>query len=737
MEDYCYEVVNSDDGNESQDLDTDRCVRSFDVTKEGNERYSRNLRDCSPEGEPPIYPIESKDETRKKEVPECPPKDSEIKAPWDCRDNVMFYVIAGYIVGVLIVQIWYYRNPQKACRDLNAKWLFLVVIGLGLLLMVLTRPGRCILALCLPTLVHYRVLVISCALLVALSGPVTNFIFNIAILGHSLTCEGKLLFVALEKMHRVMAEPSYPVQESFQGTLSAISQIINKLDKILVRMELPIADIQATYRTGIEWLDLQHDFFNYKMGSPFNRCLAAGFLVEKQLNSQSEESNKEDHFSWFCKDLESLTSFFDKNLLLQEELMEDIFRRLHIIFVKLRFIFMATITFEHNTDWSTVGSICDKDLGLHQEIYKYMDWQRRKLFLVYSIIYVIIFILIFNLILKATSFRFRYLASKDYNNVYITRDFKIYEEQQFESLEVKALPLRSFEENKYVEINSMRLLPEEFDSLKHSRVFLVIMGIQLFSICFLDYSLYVLIKMMSHYSKVSKIVPDYHRLAIKGKGTIVHLLRSIVNAFEPRYFDVDEHKCLIIPRKPKYLFYCFIFILYILAWVLVFLEPYELRKRHRIMAYFYPEQAQRRAIALYNTILRERDDLIRSSRQRARCLNSYSDKSPSFVLLCASWMSSLNTWCSNGCRGYFIGKTCTICHRPLQRFNYVSCSLPKCKGIYCQACFLESSDLCILCSSESNESEVSEIGFSESEDLEPDYCKADDNADRDDRDKKA
>ncbi|KAH8317191.1 hypothetical protein KR074_001073, partial [Drosophila pseudoananassae] len=588
--------------------------RNFEVTKEGNERYSMNMGYGSPEEEPPIYPIESKDETKEKKDPECTPTDGDMKAPWDCCDNIMFYVIAGYIVGILIVQIWYYRNPQKACRDLNAKWLFLVAIGLGLLLMVLTRPGRCILVLCLPTLVHYRVLVISFALLVALSGPVTNFIVNIAILGHSLTCEGNRLFAALAKMHRVMAEPSYPVQESFQGTLSAINQIINKLDKLLVRMELPIADIQATYRTCTEWLDLQQDFFNYKMGSPFNRCLAAGFLVEKQLNSQSEESNKEDHFSWFCKDLESLTSFFEKNLLLQEELMEDIFRRLHIELVKLRFIFMATITFEHNTDWSTVGSTCDKDLGLQQEIYKYMDWQRHKLFFVYSIIYIIIFIFIFNLILKATSFRFRYLASQDYNNVYITRDFKIYEEQQFKSVEVKALPLRSCEENKYVEINSPRLLPEELDSLKHSGVFLVIMGIQLFSICFLDYSLYVLIKMMSHYSKVSKIIPassDYHRLAIKGKGTIVHLLRSIVNAFEPRYFDVDEHMCLIIPRKPKYLLYCFIFILYIFAWFLVFMEPYELRKRHRIMAYFYPEQAQRRAIALYKTILRERGEILK------------------------------------------------------------------------------------------------------------------------------
>ncbi|KAH8336313.1 hypothetical protein KR067_004733, partial [Drosophila pandora] len=532
--------------------------------------------------------------------PECVPEDSKIKAPWDCRDNIMFYVIAGYIVGILIVQIWYYRNPQKACKDLNVKWLFIVIIGLGLLLMVLRRQGRCILALCLPTLVTDRVLLMAFALLVALSGPVQNFIRNIAILGHSLTCEGSLLFYALDKMHRIMAEPSYPVQESFQGTLSAINQIINKLDKILVHMEFPIADIQATYTTCTDWLALQLDYFNYQMSSPLNRCMAAGLLVEKQLNNQAKEIRK-DHFAWFCDNLKSLTSFFENNISLQEGLVADIFHRLHTSFVKLRFIFMATITFEHNTAWSTLGSTSDKDLVLQQEMYKYMDLQTRKLFLVYLIIYTILFMLILYLILKATTFRFRYLASPDFNNVYITREFEIYEEQQFQSLEVRALPLSSCEENKYVEIDSIRLLPTEFYSRKQSGVFLVIMGIQLFSICFLDFSLFVLIKIMSHYSNVSKIIPassDYLRLAIKGKGTIVHLLRNIVNAFEPRYFDVDEQRCIIIPRKPKYLHYFFILILYIFAWFLIFFEPYGLRKRHRIMAYFYPEQAQKRAIAL-------------------------------------------------------------------------------------------------------------------------------------------
>lgn len=143
MASSCFEEIDTDDLIENfQFLDTCRSLKNSDVTQDRSERYSTNLRDCSSEGEPPIYPMESKDLTEDNGDPECVPEDSKIKAPWDCRDNIMFYVIAGYIVGILIVQIWYYRNPQKACKDLNVKWLFIVIIGLGLLLMALRRQGR-------------------------------------------------------------------------------------------------------------------------------------------------------------------------------------------------------------------------------------------------------------------------------------------------------------------------------------------------------------------------------------------------------------------------------------------------------------------------------------------------------------------------------------------------------------------------------------------------------------------
>jgi len=45
----------------------------------------------------------------------------------------------------------------------------------------------------------------------------------------------------------------------------------------------------------------------------------------------------------------------------------------------------------------------------------------------------------------------------------------------------------------------MRLLAKEFDTIYRSAMFLVITGIQLLCICFVDYSLYSLLTLMSYH----------------------------------------------------------------------------------------------------------------------------------------------------------------------------------------------------------------------------------------------
>lgn len=113
--------------------------RNFDLDRTEHGKY----RDSISEGDAPIYPLNSSRDPEDPE-PEDDPEDRCQKSPTECRCNALLYVIGGYIVGLLMVLIWYYRNPQEACKDLNGKWIFIVLLSFLLIILVRRRPARCV-----------------------------------------------------------------------------------------------------------------------------------------------------------------------------------------------------------------------------------------------------------------------------------------------------------------------------------------------------------------------------------------------------------------------------------------------------------------------------------------------------------------------------------------------------------------------------------------------------------------
>ncbi|KAH8380314.1 hypothetical protein KR009_009924 [Drosophila setifemur] len=575
---------------------------------------SKHLRDCSSDGEAPILPMSPEDPEDPKPI--CDSPENEHKVPtWKSCNNAWCYLILGYLAGILMGLIWYYSNPKKGCRNLNGFWLLAVLFVPIAIILVYKPTARCIAALCIPTMAsfQFRVLIIAFALLSAFSGPVENITRNIGILASSLTCDWNLLWKALDQMHLIMAQPSHSVEESFQGTMSELHRIIDKLNIHLVHLEIPFDQIHATYRTTLEWMQLQQDYFHHEMGSPYTRCMGAGLVsihqCQSKLNNPRVSCPNQKYFACFCEDLQDLGSFFANNLQIQQMIMEDILRRLQLNFAKIRLTFIVTIIFDHNSEKDFYCSTPDKDL--EEEINRSWDSYMQKFHFLYFWLYVIIFIILFQVVVRSMEFRFRYLASEDFDNVYITEDFEDYEEQHYQIQGIRALPLSNGEENKYVKISSMRLLPEEFELMKHSGMFLIITGIQLFCICYVDQFLYSFLNLMNYHGQRITTLNRSKKLKVEGSGQIADVLRDLLSAFEPKYSGVDPQACLPVPEKTRNYYYMLILLLYILAWFLVFWEPYGLRQRHRIMAYFYPDEADRRAHHLHFTILHERSKLYK------------------------------------------------------------------------------------------------------------------------------
>ncbi|XP_039487050.1 protein sneaky isoform X1 [Drosophila santomea] len=667
---------------------------------------SGKYRDSTSEGDAPIYPLNPPIDSEDPE-PEDDLAEGYKKSLSECQNNALLYVIGGYIVGLLLVLMWYYRNPKEACKDLNGRWIFIVLVTLLIIILVRRRPARCIAVLCLSSLSssQFRTLVIALAFLVAFSGPIKNIIHNICILANTLACGQNVLIQALKLMQRIINDPSHSVEEAFKTTLAQVCRLMNKLDKLLLNLERPIAQIHATYKTCTEWLLLQKDHYEYKMGTPYSRCMKAGNLSIAQCKREFGVKKKEccnlELFYWFCESLKTFKSFFDDNLQWSLMVIKEIFQRLQLCSMKIRYNFISTISFDHSLKFNSTGQFTpNKDHINEQDVNEKLEAQRQKLYFVLFLIDLIIFILLLAIIHQSLSFWLRYLSNEQYENVYITEAFENYDDKYYHTMGVRALPLSNFEENKYVKINSMRLLPKEYDTIYRSLTFLWITGIQLFCICFVDYSLYSMLTLMFYHGHMIEDVKPlaYKKIVIIGGGKTGDILRDLVRAFEPRTFKINNQRCLPVPGHPKYLRYVWIFLLYLLAWFMVFWEPYGLRQRHRTMMYFYPEESRRRVYDLHRIILHERKHLFKAKCREARFLNAFKNihQFESYV----TWIHPRLNWCLSCCTVSFIRRCCTICNKPLNKSDNVPCGWPNCRGIYCTTCSQDSHNKCVLCSSE-------------------------------------
>ncbi|XP_064548770.1 DC-STAMP domain-containing protein 2-like [Drosophila montana] len=663
--------------------------------------------DLSDTNDAPIYP-EDRPPARAAER-KADPKERVV------YDNLMIYIILGYITGILLVLFWYLLHNRRESAELNLKWFVIVLLGLLLLIIFYSRSTRCVGILALALMCSYRgrALLVVLAFILALLGPVTNIMRNIEIVALSLSCGQMLLRNALTPMHEIMGEPVYVVEQAVYTCLSQVRKLMERLDAVFRRLEVAIVQLHAGYKGCDQWLILEQTFFDNQMGSPHDRCLGASTIGMQDCVLKFKQNQSicvlEERFQWFCENLKDLPSFFDAHLKDQQQIVDQVFGRPLEIFARIRAHFEVSITFDHSAASSKERGTSVSDLD--QRIAIELKRQTKHLALTYIWLYLVIIILLIFIFVRAIYFRMNYLGSENFRNCYLTKEFYAYNKIQLINYANNALPLRSAERNTYVKLSSFRLVSHELLYVKRSLVFLIIISLQLFIICFVDYSIFWMLAIMSFHShKTAELQPPaYTKIVIKGGGLIGDILRGLVQAFEPlsKNLIVDIQHCLPLPRPPKFLRYWEIMMLCILAWCLLFWEPYGTRLRHKIMASIYPHNANLRAVYLHRCLLLNRDNFIKIARRKARSLNYYHSENSLSKYLEIYRAKLYKISC--GYSGTYKGKYCIICIAKLTRSDYVNCNTAGCRGVYCTSCFLESNSNCILCSQRANYGDASDI----------------------------
>jgi len=299
-----------------------------------------------------------------------------------------------------------------------------------------------------------------------------------------------------------------------------------------------------------------------------------------------------------------------------------------------------------------------------------------------------------------------YLAKDGYDNIYITSQFKLLDQNNVKSGLPSVLPLKKKEKEKYVDARSCKLGQSELVHIKLS-FFLILMH---FVLCFLillfDVALFYILQLIRQNGSVelSAQGTGEAKIAVKGQGPVADFYRLIIRdlSISNNYTaTVEIGGCLPNAHSPYFGMYAVYILLYILVVVLALLQGYGLRLRREISAFYYPEQEAARLDYMHKKIRHKRVGLLKFLRQQV--LSSHKEAQVKYQLRLSTWLMFkfpfLSKFFSTGNRD-----ECLSCEHQESSFSNVKvrrCSGKsggqQCEAVYCDTCWNNLKDECLLC----------------------------------------
>ncbi|KAH8286174.1 hypothetical protein KR054_003612, partial [Drosophila jambulina] len=610
------------------------------------------------------------------------------------------FVFLGYLFGFVLAFCWYWWDWDFSQRDLRIQLRFVCPVVLVLALLY-WRASRCILALAIPSLCSSRgrAFLVSLAFILVAIGPTANILVNLKVMLRSLSCGQELLREALGQMLDVILEPVNAIRLAVNLMLKEVNKVLNQIMSVLLRMQEHLMVVIDTLKNCAVWLKSVVDLCNTEMGTPWARCKITAHQAMVSCRAKMGVFKAFCHatksFLALCYPAKLIDVFCSGYWDFSWDLLDQILQRYREFVRHIEQMFDANITFEHKFFFDTNSSKSLSEVG--EEIIQDINERLAPFTFVQSFMDILSVIMFFTVFLKAAVFYIRYMNSRHFHNIFITKRFHQLDERYERHGYTPLLPLNRLEKAKYTTLTSLRLTTMELFSIVENSFFMMTTCLQIFAICFLDYGLFWLLATMSYYGHQEDglEVPAYIDLEIKGGGFVADVMRGIAGAFRPltQKNTIDSNPCLPLPIEPDYARYVKIFTLCLLAWVIVVVEPYVLRTRHCIMEHFYPKRAIERRMFLYRKISESRISIFKFVRRRVRNEFIHRGNVAHF-----RWITCLGEKLSRYCCCCCSKEIhCTICGATLTSSNSHFCDTPGCKGIYCDDCFEESKHKCCLC----------------------------------------
>ncbi|XP_074601096.1 DC-STAMP domain-containing protein 2-like [Brevipalpus obovatus] len=301
-------------------------------------------------------------------------------------------------------------------------------------------------------------------------------------------------------------------------------------------------------------------------------------------------------------------------------------------------------------------------------------------------------------IFQANTYHNDYLLKIYQDNRYITAYFHHIDARRVKSGKYSLLPLRSSEKVELQGSFDGRLtLEENRGRIRNLTTFLPIL-LSTFILCVLDYFLADILEQLRINYRQVKIVEShmYFHLSIKGNGSLAEALKkrfSTINTNESTYHRLSNEYLLPDPRFTSPSDYTYLSIYGFLIIIYIFCQPYMLRLRRIICAYFYPKREKQRILYLYNDCLKKRRQYDANQVEQLRRLVKTDAFERNVNIL--HFIADLIPFCK--CLRYLSPIPCAICEEKVyerkERHKCANCGLRfcircwnTCQGV-CPACY--------------------------------------------------
>ncbi|KAJ7307337.1 hypothetical protein JRQ81_009347 [Phrynocephalus forsythii] len=579
-----------------------------------------------------------------------------------------------------------------------------LAVGLGLG-MAFSFKVRATVLLMLPQIFSRegKMMLMFMAFCLAMEGPFMNIIRNFTRSAEAVSCGAELALNQTVEMMQRAREPLLNALKKIKDIAQKAKVVGDRVRKLFRSVMDSVRHVAHCLRNVWYWLLNLGKICNEEMGAPYRKCVR---IFE---NAKDQCQRAVPLFYYLCyivllfKYLCGLANVLLVFCVIPQYIVPFLRRRVAEPIVDLldrvraEFEFNLTTVHRYEVNINASRSLSQVAFDLMEEVSARLQPAQEAVgFFGYTSTLVMLFMYI-----KALLYRKHYLNEDSFDNIYITEAFLEMDAMRRKTQRLSVLPLSAKESTKYIRPASFTLPRKE--QLRYALALISICR-QLILVTLLivaDFSVFWLLDLVRYHlhGEIVARAPVAMSVDVHGSGYTGEVYRDMVSAFDVLQqgnISVLSRQCRLRPSEPDYNSYIIISLMYGSCFFIAIFGTYIQRLQRAVCAWYYPSRERERICYLYNTILTRRTSLAQAVLKAVRAQSADGGHTNVLVVLAAKFR--MCAWLVKKLgihEAYCMG--CGRIREGDDNVEFVTCSTPACRGIYCPSCYKLLNNTCSIC----------------------------------------